>query len=211
MTSYPPTSGGPVATPYLPPPSSGGQSPRPADLRPSASSRPASGAPLVVPAPALPAWPPPTNPLSSAGSASAGTPGYSLPTADPGPGVAADARRTPTSSPTPLAPADGPTTPQSPGYRDWARDQRPEGTVYGGAEGHVTISMPADQQVENSGSLTGHILAQGWTDGPSQKTNTTKVVLMLLVGIGILVAAGLLLVLFIGDSFSNLTDGLLSG
>lgn len=97
----------------------------------------------------------------------------------------------------------------SPDYRDWARDQRAEGTLYGGPEGHVTVSMPTNQ-VENSGSLTGHILAQGWTDTPAQKSNTAKVVLVLLVGLGILVAVGLLVVLLAGDVFSSLFDGLLS-
>ncbi|MDG4790584.1 hypothetical protein O7626_32515 [Micromonospora sp. WMMD1102] len=176
-----------------------------------------------------------------------GTPGYSLPTADPGPAVAADpAGRIPTGSrppgtgPTssnvpgigltgpnlpgigpasPNLPGVGPTAPHSPGYRDWARDQRVEtggaatdqrGTVYGGPEGHVTVSMPVNA-VENSGSLTGHILAQGWTDTPAQKTDNAKVVLVLLVGLGILVAIGLLVVLMLGDAFNNLFDGLLSG
>ncbi|MBF9128506.1 hypothetical protein I0C86_05815 [Plantactinospora sp. S1510] len=62
--------------------------------------------------------------------------------------------------------------------------------------------------MENSGSLTGHILAQGWTDTPSQKTNTGRVVIVLLIGLGILVAVGLLVVLLFGDAFSNLFDGL---
>ncbi|GAB3965209.1 hypothetical protein GCM10027615_09590 [Plantactinospora veratri] len=187
-------------------PVSGGPGGRPAE--------PSPPAPLVVPAPALPSWPPPTNPMSSANSVSGAAPGYSLPTADPGPAVAAEpVGRPPTvgrppgagpASPLPSGP-----TPHSPGYRDWARDQRAEGTVYGGPEGHVTVSMPTNQ-VENSGSLTGHILAQGWTDTPAQKTNTTRVVLVLLIGLGILVAVGLLVVLLVGDAFSSLFDGLLS-
>ncbi|AVT31163.1 hypothetical protein [Plantactinospora sp. BB1] len=156
--------------------------------------------------------------MSSANSVSGGAPGYSLPTADPGPAVAAEpvappstAGRPPGTGPaSPLPSGTGPTTtPHSPGYRDWARDQRAEGTVYGGPEGHVTVSMPTNQ-VENSGSLTGHILAQGWTDTPAQKTNTTRVVLVLMIGLGILVAVGLLVVLLVGDAFSSLFDGLLS-
>jgi hypothetical protein len=163
---------------------------------------------LVVPAPALPAWPPPTNPLASNRPVNAGTPGYSLPTPDPGPAVAANTERPPAPARQSAAPSAAPTTPQSPGYQDWARDQHPEGTVYGGPEGHVTVSMPSNQ-VENSGSLTGHILAQGWTDTPSQKTNTGRVVIVLLVGLSILVAVGLLVVLLVGDAFSSLFDGLL--
>ncbi|MEQ4304830.1 hypothetical protein ABNF97_26195 [Plantactinospora sp. B6F1] len=197
----------------------------------------------MVPAPALPSWPPPTNPMSSANLASGGAPGYSLPTADPGPAVAAEpAGRTPTggrasgtrpgaphppgAGPTPphppgAAPAashrpgvsptaadkpgTGPAVPDSPGYQE----QRAAGTVYGGPEGHVTVSMPTNQ-VENSGSLTGHILAQGWTDTPAQRTDTGKVVLVLLIGLGILVVIGLLVVLLAGDAFNNLFDGLLT-
>ncbi|GAA3760831.1 hypothetical protein GCM10022225_53020 [Plantactinospora mayteni] len=202
-------------------PVSHGPGGRPAD--------PPAPVPLVVPAPALPSWPPPTNPMSSANQASGGTPGYSLPTADPGPSVAAEPAgrpwpgdRPPGTSPAsphlqgtgPASPhhqGTAPTTPHSPGYRDrdLARDQRAEGTVYGGPEGHLTVSMPSNQ-LENSGSLTGHILAQGWTDTPTQKTNTGKVVLVLLIGLGILVAVGVLVVFLVGDVFSSLFDGLLS-
>jgi hypothetical protein len=64
--------------------------------------------------------------------------------------------------------------------------------------------------VENSGSLTGHILAQGWSDAPVPPASTTKVVAVLLVGLGILVAVGLLVVFAVGDAFSSLFDGLLS-
>ncbi|MEO3928327.1 hypothetical protein ABGB07_31310 [Micromonosporaceae bacterium B7E4] len=205
---YPPTSAT-TSVAYPATPVSGGPAGRPADPPPPA--------PLVVPAPALPSWPPPTNPMSSANLVGGGTPGYSLPTADPGPAVAAEpAGRTPTGGrpsgagpASPHQPSAGPTTPHSPGYRDWARDQRAEGTVYGGPEGHVTVSMPTNQ-LENSGSLTGHILAQGWTDTPTQKTNTGKVVLVLLIGLGILLAVGLMVVLLAGDAFSSLFDGLLS-
>ena len=44
--------------------------------------------------------------------------------------------------------------------------QRGEGTLYG-TGGYMTIdtTMPVSMNaVENSGSLTGHILAQGWRD-----------------------------------------------
>lgn len=82
--------------------------------------------------------------------------------------------------------------------------------MYRGAPGTSTSAMR--DQVENSGSLTGHILAQGWTDTPTQQSsNNRKVVLVLLVGLAFLVAVGLLVVLLVGDSFNSLFGGLLGG
>ena len=91
------------------------------------------------------------------------------------------------------------------------RQQHQPGTVYGGPSGHLTVALPSgNPAVENSGSLTGHILAQGWSDSPTTPASTAKVVVVLLVGLGILVAVGLLVVLVAGDAFSSLFDGLLN-
>ena len=43
------------------------------------------------------------------------------------------------------------------------------GTVYGGmgqafGAGDLTMAVPTQASTENTGSLTGHILAQGWSD-----------------------------------------------
>ena len=81
--------------------------------------------------------------------------------------------------------------------------------MYGGPGSHLTVALPANS-VENSGSLTGHILAQGWSDTPTPTASTAKVVMVLLIGLGILVAVGLLVVLLAGDAFSSLFDGLLN-
>jgi hypothetical protein len=72
------------------------------------------------------------------------------------------------------------------------------------------VALPAGNPVENSGSLTGHILAQGWSDTPTPAASTARVVMVLLIGLGILVAVGLLVVFAAGDAFSSLFDGLLN-
>lgn len=76
------------------------------------------------------------------------------------------------------------------------------GTVYGGSANHemehVTTAFPIGNAVENSGSLTGHILAQGRC-------------VVLLVSLSILVAVGLSVALLAGDAFSSVFDGLLGG
>ncbi|MEO3748494.1 hypothetical protein [Plantactinospora sp. B5E13] len=201
---------------------------------------------MVVPAPALPSWPPPTNPTAPGGYRATTTPGYSLPPAGPGPnvppvgpgvqvppadsdlnGAPADAGAGPNIQAGPpyvgssarlaagppdgrVSPAQATTSAPPAQYGDGARGQQPGGTVYGGAAGTSTSAMR--DQVENSGSLTGHILAQGWADTPTQQSNNNKkVVLVLLVGLAFLVAVGLLVVLLVGDSFNSLFGGLLGG
>jgi hypothetical protein len=59
--------------------------------------------------------------------------------------------------------------------------------------------------------LTGHILAQGWPDAPTPTDpNTIKVIVVLLAGLGILVAVGLLIVFGAADAFGGLFDGLIN-
>jgi hypothetical protein len=74
--------------------------------------------------------------------------------------------------------------PTSDRYGEWARAGRPQGTVYGG---------PVPMTVENSGSLTGHILAQGHPVVPLPSTGRSKfmvtvVVLVCLLILGAIVA-----------------------
>lgn len=85
------------------------------------------------------------------------------------------------------------------------------GTVYGAPTAHTTVALPTGDPVENSGSLTGHILAQGWPDTVPTKSHTTRVVAVLAIGLGIVVAVGLLLVLAAGDVFGAFFEGLLKG
>ena len=52
--------------------------------------------------------------------------------------------------------------------------------------GFTTIAIPANA-VENSGSLTGHILAQGWADTPAERSSNTRVMIVLAAALGLLV------------------------
>lgn len=72
--------------------------------------------------------------------------------------------------------------------------------------------MTFDPAVENSGSLTGHILAQGWADTPDREDRgTTKVVLVMAIGLGVVVVLGVLIALVVGNAFNSIFDGLLGG
>lgn len=86
------------------------------------------------------------------------------------------------------------------------------GTVYGSGEGpgFSTIAMPANA-VENSGSLTGHILAQGWADTPAERSSNARVMIVLAAALGLLVAISVMIVLLAGDALDGLVGGVLNG
>jgi hypothetical protein len=104
----------------------------------------------------------------------------------------------------------------SPQYHQWARGQNltAGGTVYsGGNDLHQrTSQMPAagPAGMEVSGSLTGHILAQGENDGPTPKSRTARVVIVMLVVMGLLVLTGVLLATFASDTVSGIFDNLIN-
>ncbi|MER6596328.1 hypothetical protein ABT214_31655, partial [Micromonospora purpureochromogenes] len=85
-------------------------------------------------------------------------------------------------------------------------------TVYGGTEGpgFATVSFPAGNPLENSGSLTGHILAQGWADTPAERSRTTRVVVVLAASLGLLVAISVLIVLLANDAMDGLVGNILN-
>jgi hypothetical protein len=89
--------------------------------------------------------------------------------------------------------------------------QRPQaGQLYSSTGGYpaVDMTMPASDPVENSGSLTGHILAQGWHDAQvDQRRGNLKVVVAMLVVLGLLVTVSLIFVLTVGSSFSDMLNG----
>jgi hypothetical protein len=156
---------------------------------------------MVVPLAALPTWPEPAN-LT--------TPGY------PPAGAAQPVTATPPASATQRIPTTLPTVePGSAGRQPVDDQQRSRGTVYGGlggpGPGDMTIAVRTGNPVDNTGSLTGHILAQGWTDTPTSTAGTAKMLGVLVAGLAVLVAIGLLVVFTAGDTFSNLFGGLLSG
>jgi hypothetical protein len=92
---------------------------------------------------------------------------------------------------------------------------RYQGTLYGGPDqgeiGHPATSPPVRRDPENTGSLTGHILAQGRPDDtPQRHGKTARLVLGLLIGLGVLVTIGLLVVAGVGGVFGTLVGGLLA-
>jgi hypothetical protein len=97
--------------------------------------------------------------------------------------------------------------------------QRRQGTVYGGhaaadltvpvSAGAIDMTMPVQMNpLENSGSLTGHILAQGWPEAPgAPERSNAKVVLWMLLVLLALGAISMLFLFTVGSEVSNLLHG----
>jgi hypothetical protein len=103
-------------------------------------------------------------------------------------------------------PSAGTAVPQQRGL-----DRSLGGTVYGtGGYPPVDMTMPVSMNsVENSGSLTGHILAQGWRDEVvDRRRGNVKVAIAMLIVLGLLVTACLVFLLTAGDAFTNMVKGL---
>ena len=62
--------------------------------------------------------------------------------------------------------------------------------------------------LEHSGSLTGHILAQGASDGPTPPSRTAKVVLIMVLVMVLLVAVGAIIAVIAGDTVTQFFDDL---
>ncbi|MGK5676171.1 hypothetical protein ACSNOB_25410 [Micromonospora sp. URMC 106] len=119
--------------------------------------------------------------------------------------------------PADAAPVGHPTTQggRSDGTSAGRYDGGPDlGTIYGGGTdgpGFATVSFPTNNPLENSGSLTGHILAQGWAETPTEeRSSTTKVVIVLAASLGLLVAISVLVVLLATDTIGGLVGGVLT-
>ncbi|MEU4559174.1 hypothetical protein AB0F72_12375 [Actinoplanes sp. NPDC023936] len=85
------------------------------------------------------------------------------------------------------------------------------GTVYStGGYPSIDMTMPVSMDpVENSGSLTGHILAQGWHDAPvDQRRSNFKVVIAMLAVLGLLVTISLIFVFTAGDAFTDMVKNM---
>ncbi|MBM0280082.1 hypothetical protein JM949_35470 [Micromonospora sp. STR1s_6] len=65
--------------------------------------------------------------------------------------------------------------------------------------------------METSGSLTGHILAQGWADTPAERSSNTRVMIVLAAALGLLVAISIMVVLLAGDALDGLVGNVLNG
>jgi hypothetical protein len=89
--------------------------------------------------------------------------------------------------------------------------QRMQGTVYGaGGYSAIDMTMPVSTNpVENSGSLTGHILAQGWHDEiVDRRRSNLKVVIAMLVVLGLLVTVSLVFLFTAGNAFTDMLRNL---
>jgi hypothetical protein len=91
----------------------------------------------------------------------------------------------------------------------------PGGTVYGtGGYDVIDMTMPVsttNPAVENSGSLTGHILAQGWRDEiVDRRRSNIKVAVAMLVVLGLLVTVSLVFLLTAGSAFTDMISKMFS-
>jgi hypothetical protein len=90
----------------------------------------------------------------------------------------------------------------------------PGGTVYGTGGYDVidmTVPVSTNAAVENSGSLTGHILAQGWGDEiVDRRRSNMKVAIAMLVVLGLLVTVSLVFLLTAGSAFTDMISGMFS-
>jgi hypothetical protein len=112
--------------------------------------------------------------------------------------------------------------------------QRGQGTVYGGpgpnapadmtmpvnspdmtipVNSPIDMTMPVSMNpVENSGSLTGHILSQGWDQGADTgRRSNVKVVVAMLIVLVALIGISLLFLATAGSAFSNWINGIFGG
>lgn len=62
--------------------------------------------------------------------------------------------------------------------------------------------------LENSGSLTGHILNQGAADTPPPKARTARVVIIIMIIIVALVVGGIAAAIFAQEAINDLFEGL---
>jgi hypothetical protein len=89
---------------------------------------------------------------------------------------------------------------------------RGQGTIYGGpaANSAIEMTMPvAMNPMENSGSLTGHILAQGWDQGrDTRRRSNVKVGIAMLLVLVALVGVSLLFLATAGTAFSDWIHGI---
>ncbi len=96
-----------------------------------------------------------------------------------------------------------------------APQQRGRGTIYGGPVAHspIDMTMPVSMSaMENSGSLTGHILAQGWDQGAdTARRSNVKVAIAMLVVLLFLVGISLLFLATAGTAFSDWIHGVFKG
>jgi len=171
----------------------------------------------------VPGPPPAPFPAPPMMSRAPGTPAYTLPSGGKGlssygVGAPGDTRQpfggpaAPVSTP-PARPVTygSPSAASGSGQPAASSPQRAQGTVYGGLADYAPadMTMPVTiNPMENSGSLTGHILAQGWRDGAdTQRRSNVKVAVAMLVVLLVLVGVSVLFLFTVGDAFSDMIGG----
>ncbi|GIM86973.1 hypothetical protein Sar04_37090 [Salinispora arenicola] len=212
----------PVPGPPPTPPAPGPQPPGPVPPPPAPPGPPPPVPPPPGPTPVPPFPPPPmtsgdvSGPPPLAGRAIIPTPGPV-----PAPRTEATLSTAPTAS-VPAPSASSARTQIFPASRANGDQQRPgtghrgryEGDLsglYGAGSGLSTVAFPADP-VETSGSLTGHILAQGWTETPAEeRSSNTRVVVALAVSLGLLVMIGVVVALIANNALDGLFGNLSGG
>ena len=113
--------------------------------------------------------------------------------------------------------SDAGPSPAAESYGKWARNQRSSaGTVYGGQPVTPVATVPADggsSPLENSGSLTGHILSQGTQEADEDdyeepaKSSNLKVMIIIAVIVVVLVVGGYLAVTFSRSFMEDMFSG----
>ncbi|WP_082312826.1 hypothetical protein [Salinispora fenicalii] len=84
-------------------------------------------------------------------------------------------------------------------------------SLYGDGSGLSAVAFPANP-AETSSSLTGHILAQGWTEtSTDQRSSNTRVLVALAASLALLVAIGVVVVLIANNALDGVFGNLLSG
>jgi hypothetical protein len=92
---------------------------------------------------------------------------------------------------------------------------RAGGTIYGGQGRHRRVDLPTagwnHPSVENSQSLTGHILAQGWSDSTPTSRSNRRVVIILGAVLLAMIVFSVVVFWAAGDSVRSVLNGLLNG
>ena len=188
---------GPGPTPPGPTP------PGPPPVPPSPVPQPPPSPVPPVPEPQPPAPPGPPVPPPGPPPGPSPAPPFPPPPAMAAPTSGAPAPALP-SWPESINPTAPGASPAAVDYHRWAQGQR-SGRLYGQQDepAPMTTAFPA-ATLENSGSLTGHILAQGThTDAIPFKRSYAKVGLFLAIGLGVLIGVGVLVVLLVSNSITG--------
>ena len=202
----------PGPTPEPVPP---GPGPSPVPPGPGPSPVPPGPGPSPVPGPPQPIFPPPpvmtqaASPPAVPASDVRPDPNANRPRDSDGVGVLSGERQPFGGSATARA-SGAPARPG--GYGEPAQafpHQRGGGTLYGAQHSPIDMTMPVTMNaVENSGSLTGHILSQGWDRGvDTRRRSNLKVGIAMLIVLLLLVGVSVLFLFTTGVAFTDMING----